>query len=263
MLLLESSSLLITHYNRSASLERLLRSFRDIGVVFAKVVVSDDGSQPEHLEKLTQLQSDFRFQLVTTPVNRGLGNNINKGQDQITTPYTLYVQEDFLPTAAFPQAIARALNLMEQEASIDLIRFYNHDLVYPGLRPFRDQFSDMDFCILRPGTAKFFCYSDTPHLRRQDFFKRFGRYSEGVKAIKCEKSMVMSVLQAKGRCLIADKNDIFVHENSEDEPSTQDYSDFFRIRRLIPGPIFTIAWTAKLTMQFLFRKYRNDQGATS
>lgn len=263
MHLLESSSLLITHYNRSASLERLLRSFRDLGVVFAKVVVSDDGSQPEHLEKLTQLQLDYKFQLVTTPINKGLGNNINKGQDRITTPYTLYVQEDFLPTAAFPQAFARALNMMEQEASIDLIRFYNHDLVYPGLRPFRDGFSDMSFRVFRPGTAKFFCYSDTPHLRRHDFFKRFGRYSEGVKAIKCEKGMVMSVLQAKGRCLIADKNDLFVHENSEDEPSTQDYSAFFRIRRLIPGPIFTAAWTVKLTMQLFFHKYRNDQEAFS
>ena len=34
----------------------------------------------------------------------GLGNNINKGQDAVKTPLTLYVQEDFTPAAIFPES---------------------------------------------------------------------------------------------------------------------------------------------------------------
>ncbi len=90
-------TLLITHYNRSSSLERLFRSFRDMGVWFEDVVVSDDKSREEHLERIRALQKEFDFRLITTPENRGLGHNINKGQDAVKTPYTLYIQEDFVP----------------------------------------------------------------------------------------------------------------------------------------------------------------------
>ncbi len=53
------TTLLITHYNRSGSLERLLTGFESLGCRFADVVVSDDGSQPEHLDKITALKNAF------------------------------------------------------------------------------------------------------------------------------------------------------------------------------------------------------------
>ncbi len=102
-------TLLITHYNRSKSLERLLSAFKQWDCVFGDVVVSDDGSKPEHIEYLEALQQKYPFRLVKTPVNKGLGNNINKGQDAVTTPYTLYVQEDFIPTDLFRERLAGAL----------------------------------------------------------------------------------------------------------------------------------------------------------
>jgi len=82
-------TLLVTHYNRSRSLERLLNSFKSLQCVFEDIVVSDDGSKPEHLDYLKSLQSTLSFRLITTEKNKGLGNNINKGQDAIRTPYTL------------------------------------------------------------------------------------------------------------------------------------------------------------------------------
>ena len=45
-------TLLITHYNRSSSLERLLSTVKMLGLSFGDIVVSDDGSKPEHQEKL-------------------------------------------------------------------------------------------------------------------------------------------------------------------------------------------------------------------
>jgi glycosyltransferase involved in cell wall biosynthesis len=101
MHIFQDTTLLITHYNRSESLERLLTSFEDLNCRFGDIVVSDDGSKPEHLTKVKSLANRFNFTLVTTPVNKGLGNNINKGQDAVKTPYTLYVQEDFQPPIFF------------------------------------------------------------------------------------------------------------------------------------------------------------------
>src|SRR5690554_3943450 len=94
-------SLLITHFNRSRSLENLLRAFQSLDLVFGQIVVSDDGSRKEHLEFLEELQFAYSFTLLKASENKGLGNNINKGQETITTPYTLYVQEDFEPTSFF------------------------------------------------------------------------------------------------------------------------------------------------------------------
>src|SRR5215217_1207972 len=96
-------TLLITHYNRSQSLEQLLKSFAVLHCKFEDIVVSDDGSKPEHIDYLHTLQRQFEFRLITTPKNRGLGNNINKGQDAVQTPLTLYVQEDFTPALIFPE----------------------------------------------------------------------------------------------------------------------------------------------------------------
>ncbi len=44
-------TLLITHYNRSGSLERLLNAFEKLNCSFENIVVSDDGSKAFHIEK--------------------------------------------------------------------------------------------------------------------------------------------------------------------------------------------------------------------
>ncbi|MBU2374779.1 MAG: glycosyltransferase [Bacteroidetes bacterium] len=94
-------SLLITHYNRTKSLERLLQYFANEDVKFGEIIVSDDASKPEYQTHLKELKEKYSFNLISTPQNKGLGNNINKGQDQVTKPYTLYIQEDFLPKPLF------------------------------------------------------------------------------------------------------------------------------------------------------------------
>ncbi|MEO7531624.1 MAG: glycosyltransferase, partial [Sediminibacterium sp.] len=116
--------LLITHYNRSQSLERLLNAFATLHCSFNEIIVSDDGSKPEHLAYIKDLQHSFNFKLVTAEVNSGLGNNINKGQDAVNSPLTLYVQEDFEPSTEFPDHFADAVDFMQQRNELDIIRFY-------------------------------------------------------------------------------------------------------------------------------------------
>jgi len=106
-------TLLITHYNRSLSLERRLTVFGELDCSFAKIIVSDDCSRGEHVGRLANLQKRFEFELVTATTNGGLGNNINKGQDAVTTPYTLYVKEDFEPTELFPFKLEDALTFLQ------------------------------------------------------------------------------------------------------------------------------------------------------
>lgn len=216
----EDVTLLVTHYNRSRSLERLLQSFRNLQISFGGIVVSDDGSKPEHLDYLRSLEQPMGFTLVTTPQNRGLGNNINKGQDAVKTPYTLYVQEDFDPQQAFADHFPDGLQILKGREDIDIVRFYAYTH-YPYLKPLGNGFSEMQFGWWKPGYMKFYMYSDHPHLRRTSFFSKFGRYVEGKKVEKTEYLMMMSFLKNKGKAVIYEhKDDLFVQKNSSAEPST-------------------------------------------
>lgn len=213
-------TLLITVYNRSRSLERLLSAFAHLGCHFGDIVVSDDCSKPEHLAAIHEVCQKFGCRLITTPQNKGLGHNLNKGQDAVKTPYTLYVQEDFVPRDVFPDCLREALNHMGQRADLDLVRFYSY-FKYPCLKPIAKGVSEMQFRPTYLGYRKFYMYSDHPHLRRTNFFEKFGRYTEGIRIDKTEYRMMMSFLQNKGKALYyEDYRGIFDQLNSEDEPST-------------------------------------------
>src|SRR5688572_4290736 len=216
----DSLSLLITHYNRSQSLERLLAAFKKLKCEFGSIVVSDDGSKPPHLPYVKELQKTYNFELITTDKNKGLGNNINKGQDATKTPYVLYVQEDFIPTEMFPVKLAEALTVMDGRKDIDMVRFYSY-FKYPHLKPLSNGFSEMQFNLFLPGYKKFYYYSDHPHLRRSNFFEKFGRYREGLNPERTEYYMMMNFLQKKGKGIYYNEHkQLFVQSNSKSEPST-------------------------------------------
>jgi glycosyltransferase involved in cell wall biosynthesis len=218
-------TLLITHYNRPASLRRLLARFADLSITFANVVVSDDGSRTEHQPMLRELKQQFDCQLISTPKNRGLGHNINKGQDAVQTPYTLYVQEDFVPKPAFALHFADALTLMNQDPTLDLARFYAY-FAYPYTSPLRHGFVEMVYkpMLWHADHLKFYVYSDHPHLRRSSFFQKFGRYAEGINVDKTEFQMCLSFIKNGGKGIFFTRfSDLFDQVNTTDEPSTADY----------------------------------------
>ena len=237
-----SVTLLITHYNRSSSLERLLSHFKDLDCFFGEIIVADDASKPEHIEKIRSLQSVYSFRLLTVPQNGGLGRNLNRGQDAVNTPYTLYVQEDFVPSAIFPEKLQDALQFMNDDKTVDYIRFWAFLDSYPGLVNYGKGYSEMKYRFWNMNHLKFYQYSDTPHLRRSNFFEKFGRYKEGIKGDLTDYSMAISFLQHKGKGLFYnDYTALFEHKNSDDEPSTmregtnwrQSGNIFIRLLRLI------------------------------
>ncbi|MES2647838.1 MAG: glycosyltransferase [Bacteroidota bacterium] len=215
-------TLLVTHYNRSSSLERLLQTFQKQDCTFDEIVVSDDGSKPEQVNALVNMAPLYNYRLITTPVNKGLGNNINKGQDAVKTPLTLYVQEDFVPYEIFTVKLQQAVNYMANRSEIDMVRFYAYFL-YPFLKPLDHGFSEMKFSAspLYWGYRKFYMYSDHPHLRRSNFLSKFGRYPEGIKGDATEYRMMMSFLKHKGKAIFYnDFKGLFDQVNSSSEPST-------------------------------------------
>ena len=220
------TTLLITHYNRSESLERLLSTFEQLECQFGDIVVSDDGSRPEHLNKVTNLKDRYKFNLITTPQNRGLGHNINKGQDAVKTPLTLYVQEDFQPSPYFPEYFVEALKYMRTEPQWDIIRFYAY-FPYTNLRKYSEDYSEMLYDFWDMDHLKFYYYSDHPHLRRSNFFEKFGRYPEGIKGDLTEYTMAIHFLQKKGRGLFFNQfTQLFYQKNSSYEPSTMERADW-------------------------------------
>lgn len=215
-------SVLITHYNRSKSLEKLLKALHQFDLQFHQIVVSDDGSKTEHLDYVKDLQNVYHFKLVTAPKNKGLGNNINKGQKVIETPYTLYIQEDFVPQAGFSEKLEKAHQFLQDDPLLDFVRFYAY-FKFPNLTPISDGFSEMNFSHAKfwQGYRKFYLYSDHPHLRRQNFFDRFGEYPEGIKPDRTEYNMMMQVLAGKPKAYFYDEiNVLLAQENSAEEPST-------------------------------------------
>lgn len=248
-------SLLVTHYNRSQSLERLLKNFNAIDCSFGDIIVSDDGSKKGHLERLQSLQALYNFRLITTPVNKGLGNNINKGQDAVATPYTLYVQEDFTVADDFAPHFKNALAILHERTDVDMARFYAY-FKYPYLQSYKNGFSEMQFSLLKPGYKKFYCYSDHPHLRRSNFFEKFGRYAEGEKGDVTEYRMMMSFLKHKGKAIFYDDyRGLFFQENSAAEPSTMKRNFWRESNNIFVHSLREAYRYTRLNYDYLFTKY--------
>lgn len=215
-------TLLITHYNRSKSLQHLFIRFAEEELHFEEIIVSDDGSNEVHLSRLKELQQQYAFTLITSSVNKGLGHNINKGQLSASKPFTLYVQEDFEPTAKFGAVLKQAVELIDQEPW-DLIRFYSFPWApFPLLQNYKFGFSEMKFkgLLTSWNHLKFRMYSDHPHLRRSTFLDKFGPYLEGTTGDTTEYDMCMRFLSKGGKALIYEQNDLFLHEHHAFEPNT-------------------------------------------
>jgi len=255
-------ALLITHYNRSKSLEKLLAAFEALDCTFAEIIVSDDGSQKEQLVALQDLKTKYNFKLITTPKNKGLGNNINKGQDNVTAPYTLYIQEDFVPKPIFPKHLKDAYNIINDDKKWDLISMYAYER-YPYTKEYKSGFSERIFKPLPwfTNNLKFYLYSDHPHLRRSTFFNKFGRYREGINGDKTEMDMSMSFIKNNGQSLVYDDHyGLLTQENSQDEPSTANFRTTIENNgslgiRIAKWGYAKIKFT-KLNLQLLFRSKR-------
>lgn len=156
--------------------------------------------------------------MVTATTNGGLGNNINKGHYAVTTPYSLYVQEDFEPTELSPSKLEDALTFLQQDKYLDLVRL--RAFFEPPIKePFEKGFSKIKFNWAHSSHIKFYCYSDHPHLRHSDFLEKFGRYIEGEGVDLTEMDTALRFIHRGGQALFYD-----------------DFSSFFTTKEPPPKP---------------------------
>jgi glycosyltransferase involved in cell wall biosynthesis len=248
-------TLLITHYNRSKSLERLLHAFEELDCYFDDIVVSDDCSSIEHLTHLRKLQNQFPFRLITAEKNMGLGNNINKGHDAVLTNLILYVQEDFVPTKEFSVNFQKGLEIFQNNKDLDIVRFYAY-FKYPYLKDISSGYSEMKFKIWYPGYRKFYMYSDHPHLVRNNFLNKFGRFTELVNPDVGEYNMMLSFLQKKGKGLFFNNfQDLFLQINTSSEPSTIKRTKLRESKILIIILVKHLYRHIKFNFNYLFKKF--------
>ncbi len=232
-----SVTLLITHYNRTVSLERLLRKFENNAITFGEIVVSDDGSSPENQEALRSLSGIFRFRLLLSTTNKGLGHNLNRGQDAVRTPYTLYVQEDFLPEEKFTEILNESVALLDRDKDLDLVRYFAN-FEFPYFRPFNAHFNQLFAPTFGRDYHKIYVYSDNPHLRRSSFLQKFGRYRENIPGDRTEYYMCISFIRRKGKAILYQQiHGLFTHVNFPAEPSTMSRKGW----RYRGGPLLDLA----------------------
>lgn len=190
-------TLLVTHYNRSMSLEKQLNEFSK-QCSFAEIIVSDDCSNSQEIKKVIELQKQYNFRLVRSDSNKGLGNNINKGQKEVKTNFILYVQEDFVP---FPEAvniIYDGLNELQTSPELDIVRLYAYNK-FPYLKEYKKGFSEMLFKPIIKGYRQYYYYSDHPHIKRSSFLNKFGPYKEGITPEQTEYRMMINFLKRRGK----------------------------------------------------------------
>ena len=179
----ELTVLFIT-YNRSDMLEQSYQAIRACPELKGvKVVVSDDFSKAEHIERIQRMGFD---KVVLAQRNGGLGRNNNKGLRAVDTEFCLMVQDDCM--LVNPEAITKAVEVLKADPSIGMVRLHGEAELFPltprvanGLEYWVCDHTGPAYAALKAQTGKRLrIYSDQPHVRRRAFHEKVvGYYIEG------------------------------------------------------------------------------------
>lgn len=253
-------SVLFITYNRADLLQIAYRSIRermDFGSLRVEYIVSDDGSDPAHLELQQQLYFDRR---ILWPMNTGLGANTNRGLAVARGEYILQVQDDcqFVGPSTL---LTTGLEIMRSDPDVGTIQLTDqtpgvaHDLRHlPSGTRYRvfvnDLMPHLRACGSRP-------YSDQPHLKRRQFVGDVGPYTEGVAMTTMELSYQQRVAcQSRWRVAHVPGERSFVHLGSERSfnPSILRARRLARLERSrVLGPALRRSLPPLRTLRNLFR----------
>lgn len=171
-------------YNRSELLAETVRLFRAVpGFKGIALICSDDGSAPEHQERIKSLNFDH---VAWAPRNGGLGRNNNKGLKASTSKYQLMVQDDCV--VVDPEAVFKAVAVLEADPTIGMVRL-NGDATHFPLTQRRAgnvdywvvEHTSQAYAELKAQPVRRRAYSDQPHIRRRELHESaVGYYAEGV-----------------------------------------------------------------------------------
>lgn len=178
-------SVVFVTYKRFDLLKKTVESFlRNTDYPRLELVVADDGSGPEIQARIRTLPFDV---FALSDRNRGLGANNNNGYRRCSGKYILMLQDDW-ECMGPPDYLANSVAVMEANPEVGIINF--------GGAPHPPDLSrrlagSAEPCYVTPkplddGTKAYFLYTDNPHLRSMESFRKVGFYREDRDMEACE-----------------------------------------------------------------------------
>jgi glycosyltransferase involved in cell wall biosynthesis len=189
-------SVVFISYRRVDLLARAYASFLRVNTYQpVELIVADDGSPPEDQKKIKDMKFD-RYVLGSR--NRGLGANNNAGLLAARGKYILMLQDDWETTAAAADYLERAVDVLEADPEIGMVRFYGDTDLCPLLRR---EVGGTPYWVCDHKSSEYrsrkllyrHIYGDTPHMRRSTLNEReeIGLYPEGLAMEETEESYAL------------------------------------------------------------------------
>jgi GT2 family glycosyltransferase len=93
-----------------------------------ELIVADDGSSPAEQQAIRDIGFDV---YILSPRNRGLGANNNAGLRAAKGKYILMMQDDWKMTPAASGKIEQAIDILEADNTVGMIRFCGDPEPFP------------------------------------------------------------------------------------------------------------------------------------
>lgn len=132
-------------------------------------VIGAEGLDAPYQNDVRKLCSEYGATLVVNNGPPNLGRNLNNLHSNTSSPWVLYVQDDFVLMEDFD--LDYDVAVMKQHKGIDMIRYEWRKISRSNLKQAKE---DATIWYLSPSEPRF--YSDNPHLRRRSWMDRTGLY---------------------------------------------------------------------------------------
>ena len=203
-------SFLITHYNRPNDLLKCITAIQNLNIVNAEIVVCDDASDNENLEKIRSYPID---QLLLSQYNHGLAANINKGIAACKGEYIIYCQEDFMLIPKLKEVLKECLKLLDQE-KIDMIRFTSN-FNFNKVLSLTTNISLIPKFSFENIFQNYYQYSDHPFITKKSFYTKFGLYLEQTSGRYGETEYAIRIMKSKAKIGITNERLALYIEGSQ------------------------------------------------
>lgn len=222
-------SILITHFNRPEALAICIAAIKKVKFqIPIELVVSDDGSRPENLSPLQELPIDV---LVTSPKNKGLASNLNRGIKACKGDFIMYIQEDFIIKPEILNVLPESIDVLNS-GQIDMVRF-RANYVFNHLVPLTKHISIIPKFSFKNFNINTFQYSDNPFITTPAFFEKHNYFLEQASGPYGETEFAIRVLKSKSKIAIADKNYFDANVESSSVMVTHSVKKRFGFKRKI------------------------------
>lgn len=204
-------SVIIIHYNRIEHLKSTINTLLfNLNYPNIQLIIADDCSKPEIREELLNINCDI---LVLNQQNFGLGKNTNNALKLCSGKYILQLQDDW-DFIGDINMLKDSIKLFDNDENIDLIRYYNTSK-YPYKNKYlNNKFYEVNYHNLNE-SLKNTLYSDTPHLKRNDFHLKYGFFKENVPMTKMELEFAENYALKRTGKVFFTLSDYFIHTGED------------------------------------------------